>query len=318
MSITPIRRAPSWRRNVGAPEDLGPVADHLDRYTIHLRANHRSKATIYRYTLAATQLSSYLRDPDVGAITRADIEKFVAHSLETRAGSTAAGRHVALAQFFKWLQLECPGFASPMAGMVAPGFESPMIAVAPTELLVGLIAQAERGTRYEDLRDAALLRLFVDTGARLSEITLLRLEDVLEPDRLLLTGKSKGKGPVPRQVRIGHKAERALRKYLRARREHPCHASERVWLGLRGPMTPSGVRQMVWKRSAAAGQRIHPHVFRHTFAHGWKSEEGRHDGDLMTIMGWRTETMLHRYGRSAAQERALEAQRRHGAPGDRI
>jgi hypothetical protein len=75
-------------------------------------------------------------------------------------------------------------------------------------------------------------------------------------------------------------------------------------------MTASGIAQVIRRRARAAGLgHVHPHQFRHTFAHQWLAHEGQ-EGDLQEIAGWRRREMLRRYGASSRAERAREAHRR--------
>jgi integrase len=66
---------------------------------------------------------------------------------------------------------------------------------------------------------------------------------------------------------------------------------------------------MLNRRCDEAGvDRINPHRFRHTWAHTFRAEGGS-EGDLMYLAGWTSTAMAHRYGRSAANERAQDAAR---------
>ncbi len=79
-----------------------------------------------------------------------------------------------------------------------------------------------------------------------------------------------GKGRRARAVPFGARAGQALDRYLRVRRQHVAADSAALWLGVRGPMTRWGISQMLARRCDEAGlERIHPHQFRHTFAHAW-------------------------------------------------
>ena len=60
------------------------------------------------------------------------------------------------------------------------------------------------------------------------------------------------------------------------RGRHRSAASRQLWLGLHGPLTGEGVRQMLLARIAEAGiPNVHPHQFRHTAAHRWLPRAAR-------------------------------------------
>ena len=78
------------------------------------------------------------------------------------------------------------------------------------------------------------------------------------------------------------------------------------------------MRELLKVRGAAAGikDRLHPHRFRHTFAHDFLISGGQ-ERDLKRLAGWTSDVMLERYGASAADVRAKEAANRLRR-GDRV
>jgi hypothetical protein len=78
-----------------------------------------------------------------------------------------------------------------------------------------------------------------------------------------------------------------------------------LWLGVnnRGPLTATGIYQIVARRGRQCGVTVYPHRFRHHFSHTWLDRGGA-ERDLMELNGWTSPQMLARYGASARGARA--------------
>jgi integrase len=151
--------------------------------------------------------------------------------------------------------------------------------------------------------------VFRATGVRLSELAGIRCDpgDPRRSDLDLWQREItvRGKGRRTRTVKIGYDAARALDRYLRVRARHAQAYRPQLWLGTnnRGPVTASGIYQVIARRGRQCGIEVFPHRFRHHFSHTWLYRGGA-EGDLMELNGWTSPQMLRRYGASARSARA--------------
>ena len=123
-------------------------------------------------------------------------------------------------------------------------------------------------TELIGLRDRALLELLYATGARVSEVVQLDVDDLAHGDVV----RVRGKGSKERIIPVGSYARSALDAYLtRSRPElsRRGRATPRLFLGARGaPLS----RQSAWLVIQHAAERaqltahVSPHTLRHSFA----------------------------------------------------
>jgi site-specific recombinase XerD len=319
--------------NSPAPLDLAPLATSWLR---SLRARNLSLNTQRIYRTAAEGLTAFILsyspdpdDPDARpapttlegkdtGLHREHIEAYISTLIKPDSAGNAHQHFRTLRTWFTWLVDEEEMDRSPMRTMKAPELGEVEVPIIPDEDIKKLL-KACAGKGYAERRDTAIIMMFLDTGARLSEVTE-RMNEKLDLDINVL--HVLGKGNRERPAPFGRATAVAMDRYLRAAQKHvgrPIQKTDPLWFSIKGKraLTIWGMGTMLKRRCAEAGiEPIHPHQFRHTFAHLWKLHNGNEDA-LMRIMGWKSREMLSRYGSSAGEARARQ-QHTELSPGDRL
>jgi site-specific recombinase XerD len=293
-----------------------------------LQAEHRSKRTVEIYsdgahTFHEWSLANNL-PTDPAKIEKQQVEEFVIWLHDEGAKpATVRARFSTLRRFFNWCIAEEIIEHSPMARMRGPKVDETETEPLSEDELNRLL-QACHGTRFEDRRDMAIIRLMVDSGLRRGEVSAIMVEDLDVPGKQV---KITRKGGREGFGIFGAKTARDLERYLRARagrvrdetvvvrdgkKVHP------LWLAQKGGLTGDGVHFVIKRRAQQAGitKRVWPHLMRHTYGHMMKAG-GMSDENLMTLGGWRDAKSMRVYGRGARFERARQAHE-DLSPGDRL
>lgn len=174
----------------------------------------------------------------------------------------AHGFYRSIRAFFKWLEFEdlITAQDNPMRKVKAPKVPTEPLQPIPLDDIRAMLATC-KGGGFTAERDKSIILTLTDTGARASELLSINLADCnfLTGDILI----KRGKGGKPRMVFVGKVTRRALRAYVKLRRDdNPAlfvtdEASRLTYDGLRAIMT---------RRAQLAG--IAPpalHGFRRTF-----------------------------------------------------
>ena len=243
--------------------------------------------------LASNTIRSYERDlrryggfletrgkDDIGCVTELDVAEFRA---ALRAGDdehpslavSSVGRAVVAVRGLHAFALkEGLAFADPAREVAPPAPARRLPKAIPLDA-VERILDAAGSTEDNDprvLRDRALLEFLYGTGARISEVTGLDIDDLnhlAQDPAVLLTGK----GGKQRYVPVGGYAVKALDAYLvRGRSALAVKAvrksSPAVFLNARGGrLTRQGAWGILREAAIRSGQSdVSPHTLRHSFA----------------------------------------------------
>jgi len=236
--------------------------------------------------LAANSIAAYRRDLSkfakfLGSKPLADVVPETITEFETTLReanlSVASINRVdsTLRSFFKHLQQEY-GCADPTLE-ISPKRSARRLPKALTiAQIVSMIDAALRDGQPITVRDQAMLELLYSSGARVSELIGINMNDlstIETDDGVITTLKLRGKGSKERIVPLGSFAAKAIENYLvRVRPDLAANSSKTtsaLFLNSRGSrISRQSAWQMVLDAAEAAGvtEHVSPHVFRHSYA----------------------------------------------------
>jgi len=198
-----------------------------------------------------------------------------------------------------------------------PGIKAPQSVIrpiSPEQMSKALCSFNTR--RFTGLRNQTILRLFFDTGMRLSELAGIELPEMNFDEGFILIY---GKGGKERWIPFGKETKKALWRYVKRREKIACVDESAVFVTQSGTkITPRGV-QMIFRRLGKKlnleGIRFSPHTFRHSFALAY-IENGGDPFSLQRILGHSSQAMTAKYINMARSN--VKAQHSKFSPGDRI
>lgn len=249
----------------------------LGEYTHHLTkerslSEHTTRAYLGDLTSFFDNLELQKVD-DLSEVTIAHIRSWLAtQQVKGGARTTLSRRAVSIRLFTKWATKK--GFlakdigltlATPKGHRTLPEVLSISDATVAMDSLATRVAEEESAT---SIRDCAILEVLYASGARVSELCGLDLDDIdYQRNTILVLGK----GNKERTIPLGNPAMKALNNWIKnARSEMANSASgEAVFLGVRGKrIDQRTVRTVVYEALEAleGAQRLGPHALRHSAA----------------------------------------------------
>lgn len=235
----------------------------------HTESNYRRDVNRYLTWLERAGIT------DLAAVSALDVEAYVADLRRGVDGAkplatSSVARALVVARGLHNFGVAEGVLPRDVAAEVAPpqqGEQLPdTLSVAEVESLLDSCA----GATPVGVRDRALLELLYATGARVSEVLALNVDDASELEHGAGVLTVTGKGNKQRLVPVGSHAQDALQAYLvRVRPSFATGKSHALFLNTRGGALS---RQSAWTAIKQAAERagvhkdISPHTLRHSFA----------------------------------------------------
>ena len=232
--------------------------------------------SIAAYRRDLVKFALFLEEKSLSEVDSETIAQFESSLREAKLSVASISRvDSTLRSFFKHLQQEY-GYADPTLEIATKKSARRLPKALSISQIVSMIDSAHRDGQPVTIRDQAMLELLYSSGARVSELIGINLNDLSSietNDGVITILKLRGKGAKERIVPLGSFATQAIDNYLtRVRPDLAARSSKSasaLFLNSRGSrISRQSAWQMVLDAADAAGvtEHVSPHVFRHSYA----------------------------------------------------
>lgn len=252
--------------------DQTVIAESVEQYLLMLTVvDGRSPLTIGSYESDLRALLKFFTSEE--ALLNATSSQLDAYFAGMRASglkpATVARAMSSCRGFYRYLEDENLIASDPSARLpVATRVKS--LPKALSEETIDSLINAIQGLNSLDIRDRLIVEFLYGTGARVSEMVAVEIQDI-DMDEMLI--RLMGKGAKQRLVPIGRALGESLKAYLGSDGRPGLISSQSkafLFLNQRGaPLTRHGINEILRRRALSGGlslEGLHAHAFRHSCA----------------------------------------------------
>lgn len=250
--------------------DFSLIREYLNHLTVE---RGLSKNTISAYNRDLERFFTFLdvQKVDPLRIQEAHLTDYVVSLRMNDLSESSISRGVVAVRNWMEFTSKEKEFVNPIKDFKPPKPNLRLPKALKIEEVTSLISYVSMGDTPSALRDGAIVELLYGTGARISEIVGLNVQDISKFDGDQVTAlRLTGKGGKTRVVPIGKYAQIALDQYLvRVRPGLLKKQESALFLNSRGSRLS---RQSIWSmiahgaHSAGIASDVSPHSLRHSFA----------------------------------------------------
>ena len=304
------------------------IKQAIDGFLLNCKVEGKSWGTIDCYADKLKGFywyaTNYNWPNDISEITTQHLREFLGYLRETphrfnstcpRAmksvnNTTIQKYYRALSVLFNWSINEGILETNPLVRIKVPRAEKKVVKALDSTEVTQLISSLP--DTFDGVRNKAIILVLVDCGLRLGELLNIKMTDINIEQQLIRVDGKTGE----RVVRYGNTTWKALKKYLKLRKELNGQNNS-LWLTKKGiTLKDSSVETLFIKLRKRTGIYVHPHLLRHTFATMWLKNGGE-SLMLQRLLGHTTLMMTNRYCQAVGCYDAVEAHKQY-SPVDRL